>query len=1153
MRLATYHRRSLWHYRRTNLAVVLGAAVATSALTGALIVGDSMRASLRDAALGRLGRVDHALVAQRFFRAALAAEIAGADDTPAGSTSTAPVILLTAGVTHADSRSRSDGINLFGVDRRFWNLDTVDRSTPAETASDRTVVLNQPLADELGAEIGDDVLVRTAKPSAISTETLLGRRDDTTSTIRLTVASIIPARGLGAFTLGARQAAPKNAFVPLATLQRSLKRPDSVNAILVAGSDVGAASSPDRSAQLQDRLAQSTTLADLGLSLRIDEALGYISLESESILIEPPVEEAAIAAARDVEARATSIFTHLANTLTRVNLSTNGSHETASSIPYSMIAAIDASSPTMTALTQHLVDGSGRLQPGELFLNQWAADDLDAHPGDTISVEYYVTGSYGQLQTHSATFTLRGVVEIRGAAADPGFIPEYKGVTDTENLADWDPPFPVDLTLVRDKDETYWDDHRTTPKAFVTLQDGQRLWAQEGERFGRLTSMRIHAASTDDVTVLAQWFSRALRLRLDPRHLGLSFEPVRWNAIRASSGSTDFGGLFVGFSFFLIGSAAMLVVLLFRLGIERRSAEIGLLMATGFSPKLIARALLVEGFWLSTLGGAIGLAGAIGYSWLMLAGLRSWWADAVHSPFLQLHVSPATCTLGAVLSVLLAAGSARWSIRGLTRRTPRQLLAGAVGETALTGCASKRRFAPRLAVVSIAVAIASSVGSMALVGDRGTRATLFFLSGTSMLVGCLAILRGWLRRTPRGLIRKPGAIAMLRLAIRNIPRHAGRSTLTVSLIASATFVIVALEAFRAGPGEATPERASATGGFALYAQSAVPIGYDLNTARGRDAMNVTDPMIDPQRGVHIVPFRLRPGDASSCLNLYMPSKPRIIGATPTMVQRGGFRFTSTLAETDKEIANPWTLLNRTFDDGAVPAIGDAEAVLWQLHLGLGKDLIVPDERGRDVTLRFVALLRGSALQDEIIVAERRFNRLFPSIDGHSFFLIAAPPDIAQSVERILERELEGVSFDVGSMSKRLADYNAVKNTYLSTFQLLGGLGLLLGTAGMGAVLLRNVWERRKELALLRATGFSRRSVALLVLGENAALVVSGLTCGCAAALLAISPALVGQPDSVPWESLALTLLLVLVTGLLAGGAAVRSALGATIVDSLRNE
>ena len=272
-----------------------------------------------------------------------------------------------------------------------------------------------------------------------------------------------------------------------------------------------------------------------------------------------------------------------------------------------------------------------------------------------------------------------------------------------------------------------------------------------------------------------------------------------------------------------------------------------------------------------------------------------------------------------------------------------------------------------------------------------------------------------------------------------------------------------------------------------------------------------------------------------------------------MIQRGGFRFASTLAETEEEIANPWTLLNKTFEDGAVPVIGDAEAVLWQLHLGLGKDLTVPDERGQDVTLRFVALLRGSALQDEIIVAERRFNHLFPSIDGYSFFLIEAPPDIAQNVERILERELEAVSFDVGSMSKRLADYNAVKNTYLSTFQMLGGLGLLLGTVGMGAVLLRNVWERRKELALLRATGFSRRAVALLVLGENAALVVSGLACGSVAALLAISPALVGQPDSVPWKSLALTLLLVLVTGLLAGGAAVRSALGARIVDSLRNE
>ena len=70
---ARLHFRSLTYHWRTNVAVTLGAAVATAALTGALIVGDSMRASLAEIALGRLGRVDYALVAPRFFGADLAA------------------------------------------------------------------------------------------------------------------------------------------------------------------------------------------------------------------------------------------------------------------------------------------------------------------------------------------------------------------------------------------------------------------------------------------------------------------------------------------------------------------------------------------------------------------------------------------------------------------------------------------------------------------------------------------------------------------------------------------------------------------------------------------------------------------------------------------------------------------------------------------------------------------------------------------------------------------------------------------------------------------------------------------------------------------------------------------------------------------------
>ena len=67
---------SLRHYRRIQFAVALGVAVATAVLTGALLVGDSVRGSLRDLTLQRLGRIDSVLVAGHMFRAALADELA---------------------------------------------------------------------------------------------------------------------------------------------------------------------------------------------------------------------------------------------------------------------------------------------------------------------------------------------------------------------------------------------------------------------------------------------------------------------------------------------------------------------------------------------------------------------------------------------------------------------------------------------------------------------------------------------------------------------------------------------------------------------------------------------------------------------------------------------------------------------------------------------------------------------------------------------------------------------------------------------------------------------------------------------------------------------------------------------------------------------
>jgi ABC-type antimicrobial peptide transport system permease subunit len=301
-------------------------------------------------------------------------------------------------------------------------------------------------------------------------------------------------------------------------------------------------------------------------------------------------------------------------------------------------------------------------------------------------------------------------------------------------------------------------------------------------------------------------------------------------------------------------------------------------------------------------------------------------------------------------------------------------------------------------------------------------------------------------------------------------------------------------------------------------------------------------------------FRLRAGDDASCLNLAQPLQPRLLGVSRTFIEkRGGFRFANSLAGTDEERANPWLLVENKDTEGAIPVIGDATTVEWMLNSGLGKTLEVRAEDGDKAKLRIVGLLEDSIFQSELLMSDRNFRRLFPHQEGYNFFLIDAPRDQATEVKSVLETALAGHGFTVTPTFQRIEAYLAVENTYLSTFQALGGLGLLLGALGLAVVLLRSVWERRGELALLRALGYRRSALGWLVLAENGFLLGLGLGVGAVTALVAVFPHLLAGTGEVPVLRLLLFLAVVLVIGLAAGAAAVAATLRAPLVPALRRE
>src|SRR4030095_15798371 len=111
------------------------------------------------------------------------------------------------------------------------------------------------------------------------------------------------------------------------------------------------------------------------------------------------------------------------------------------------------------------------------------------------------------------------------------------------------------------------------------------------------------------------------------------------DALAASRGATDFGAYFVYFSFFIVASALLLASLFFKLGVEQRSREVGLLRAVGFAAADVRRVFLAEGLVLAVAGSILRVGGAVAYAALLMAGLRSWWADAVGTTALTLHVT----------------------------------------------------------------------------------------------------------------------------------------------------------------------------------------------------------------------------------------------------------------------------------------------------------------------------------------------------------------------------------------------------------------------------------------------------------------------------------------------------------------------------------
>ncbi|NOR76373.1 MAG: FtsX-like permease family protein [Draconibacterium sp.] len=1054
------------HYIKANLLVALGVAISTMVLTGSLIIGDSVRYSLEQATFYRLGETTHLVsVVERYFRQEMATEIE-ADNSEINAT---PILLLE-GVAVADGgQLRANKVQVVGVNSDFAEI---AKSQLFAELNGNEIAISQNLAERLKITEGDNILVRIKKASLIPMNAPFVSAEETSVSMRATVSKVVLREEMGRFSLKNSQTAPYNIFVSIARLNELMEFEGKANQLLI--------STELDTEEVQKSVKNCLTPADAGLVLKKIEATNEFEISTERVFLEDKVSET-LKKLPDADL----ILTYFVNGIARIPKLESQSQ----SIPYSFVSSLE----------------DKYLSENEIILNSWAADDLNAKIGDKIQLNYLEIGPLRKLIEKESEFILKEIIPMDSEWSDATRVPHLPGLSDAGHCREWEAGVPIDLDAIRDKDEEYWNDWQGMPKAFVSYTRALKMWSN---RFGNNTAVRFPAASFNE-----EKYNQIFATEINPADLGMAIEPIREQGIHAAQNGTDFSGLFIGLSFFILVASIVLTSLLFRLNLETRSAQVGLLAALGFQQNHVRRFYLLEGLVISLVGGLIGLAISIFYTQFIFKILNSLWFDIVRTNVLEINILPATLIIGLIISVLVSLVAIFVSIRGYQK----QRAADLQKQTLATGKTVWNILKDIVMYSAIVISIAIFVKQVFF--SEQLNPSLFFLTGGLLLIGLLMIFRKVLLRLEH---RKLTVFGFGKLAQLNLTRNKGRSLTVIILFALGTFMVVSTGSNKLDLVANSNEKSSGTGGFSFFAETTMPVLFNINDADKRAEEGIyTD--------FNAVQFRKVEGDDASCLNLNRIAQPALLGADNEAL-KGRFSFATQL----KDIGDvePWEFLNKKFEDGTIPAIADQTVIQWGLGMKVGDIVMYQNELGDTLRLKLIAGTTPSIFQGYIIISNQHFLENYPTSSGTNIFLVEGKPENTQQISAELQSVFRDYGWEMESTAKRLVEFYSVTNTYLSIFLALGALGLILGTIGLAVILARTILERRREIAVMQAVGFSTNSIFNILIKEYLILLFAGVLIGFVAAVIATMPAFISTNSDASFSTVALVVGVILINGII---------------------
>ena len=1084
-----YILKTFTHYFRQNLLVALGVIVSTTVLTGSLIIGDSVRHSLEQSTFSRLGNTTHLVsVTDRYFRQEMANEM----ETAKTALKVTPILQLEGMAVAGGGEFRVNKVQINGIRNDFSKMAGTGLF---DSLQNNEIAISTNLAERLQIKEGDNLLVRIKKASLIPMNAPFVSAEETSVSLQTTVKKVVSAEELGRFNLKNSQTAPFNIFLSIERLNQLMEFSGKANQLLI--------STELKNDGIVDVVKNCLTPADAGLQIENIEKSGETQISTERVFLDEKIAEVL-----QKLPGATPILTYFVNEIEGKDAGKERGKEAAVGSRQSSTINLNQSPLISTNLHQsHSIPYSfvstindNSLTGDEIVLNRWAADDLQVKPGDSLRLKYFEIGPLRQLIIKEADFVLKEIIAMDNPLSDPTLVPHLPGLSDAGHCREWEAGVPINLDAIRDKDEKYWNDFKGTPKAYISKQKADEIW---GNRFGSNTAVRFSAGAFNN-----DLFLKTFKSEINPGDLGMTVSPVREQGLYAARNGTDFSGLFIGLSFFLLVAGIILTSLLFRLNLENRAQQIKLFNALGFGEKQVRSFYLAEGFAVALTGGLIGLVVSVLYTSLVFRILNTLWFEIVRTDVLLIKIFPATLFTGLIISLVVSMLAVFVSVRRFQNQFSGNL-------KKIKTVKQKWGWVKPMIYLLPIVAVLIVIYQVVISGQMNPG--LFFLSGILLLTGILLILRETLFSIEKSASAEFGK---KRLILLNLVRNKARSMTVITLFAIGTFLVVSTGSNKLDLSAGAQKKTSGTGGFLFFAESSVPVLFDINDKDKR----ADDGIVEDFSAVQLMKVE---GDDASCLNLNRISQPAILGVEPAALA-GRFSFAVKTKDTGE--TDPWLALNQTSDDGTIPAIADQTVIQWGLEMKVGDILLYQNEKGDTLRLKLIAGTTPSIFQGFVMISAQNFLQNYPTHSGTSVFLVEGKLENQQQIGDELNSVFRDYGWEMSTTVSRLVEFYSITNTYLSIFMALGALGLILGTIGLAVILARSLLERKREIAVMQATGFDTKPIFKIIAFEYFILLVAGVLTGLVAAITAVLPAFLSPGSDASGSTVALVVALILVNG-----------------------